>query len=218
MLTKYLYQNSQIREPKTNKKHNLTKKQYLSLKTLSENPHLVIKKADKGSAIVVMNTNDYIREALYQVTNRDNYIALDSDPTEQFCSGIRKVLTSMLEGDIIYDMMTPSNSLMCPKPEQEDFTCYLRFTSLTYLVDPYVAVTNILLKTSAGLWIEYHIQKYVVDLPSLVRDTQHFVKQIKVLGDYQKENPRHTRCLLLIHVYSKPKSNQCYLRTCKERP
>ena len=50
-----------------------------------------------------MNTNDYIREALRQLTNRDNYIPLDSDPTEQFGSDIRKVLNSILEGDIIVD-------------------------------------------------------------------------------------------------------------------
>ena len=40
------------------------KKQYQGLKDLSENLHLVIKKADKGSITVVMNSkNDYMREA-----------------------------------------------------------------------------------------------------------------------------------------------------------
>ena len=90
-------------EPKTNKKHNLTKNQYQGLKDRSYNPHVVIKKTDRGSAIVVMNTNDYSREALFQLIKRDNFIPIESDPTEQFCSDIRKVLTSMLESDIIDD-------------------------------------------------------------------------------------------------------------------
>ena len=50
-----------------------------------------------------MNMSDYITEAQRQLTNTDNYIPLDSDPTEQFCLDIRNVLTSMLERDIIDD-------------------------------------------------------------------------------------------------------------------
>ena len=45
-----------------NQKPNLTKEQRIGLKELSDNPEIVIKKADKGSAVVVMNTTDYLRE------------------------------------------------------------------------------------------------------------------------------------------------------------
>ena len=34
-------------------------------------------------------------------------------------------------------------------------------------------------------FVEYNIQKYVADLPSTVRDTQHFVKRITILGRAQ---------------------------------
>ena len=49
-------------------KPNLTKDQCLSLLELRKNPHIVIKKADKGSAVVIMNTTDYLREGYNSVT------------------------------------------------------------------------------------------------------------------------------------------------------
>ena len=42
--------------------HNLTKEQWKGLMELRKNPEIVIKKADKGSAVVIMNTTDYLRE------------------------------------------------------------------------------------------------------------------------------------------------------------
>ena len=43
-------------------KPNLTKEEKLGLDALKNNPEIVLKKADKGSAVVVMNTTDYLRE------------------------------------------------------------------------------------------------------------------------------------------------------------
>ena len=40
--------------------HNLTKEQWKGLMELRKNPEIVIKKADKGSAVVIMNTTDYL--------------------------------------------------------------------------------------------------------------------------------------------------------------
>ena len=43
-----------------NQKGNLTKQERLGLTELANNPNIVIKKADKGSAVVVMQTIDYL--------------------------------------------------------------------------------------------------------------------------------------------------------------
>ena len=47
---------------KKTKHNNLTKQERIGLKELKDNPHIVIKKADKGSAVVVMNTTETIYE------------------------------------------------------------------------------------------------------------------------------------------------------------
>ena len=50
-------------EPWRRPKNNLTKDETQRLKLLQNNKHIVIKPADKGSAIVIMNRTDYITEA-----------------------------------------------------------------------------------------------------------------------------------------------------------
>ena len=49
----------------TNNKHiqpNLSKDEWKGLLELRKNPNIIIKKADKGSAVVIMDTVDYLRE------------------------------------------------------------------------------------------------------------------------------------------------------------
>ena len=36
-----------------------------------------------------MNTSDYIRECFRQLTNKENYLSLDDDPTEKSKTDIR---------------------------------------------------------------------------------------------------------------------------------
>ena len=39
-----------------------------------KNPEIVIKKADKGSAVVIMNTTDYLREGYRQLRDHNQTI------------------------------------------------------------------------------------------------------------------------------------------------
>ena len=57
-----LYQGS---SPKFN---NLTREERTSIEELRNNSEIIIKPADKGSSIVVMNTTDYIKEAKRQLS------------------------------------------------------------------------------------------------------------------------------------------------------
>jgi hypothetical protein len=44
------------------KNNNITEKDKTFLNTIKGNPEIIIKKAGKGSAVVIMNTTDYLRE------------------------------------------------------------------------------------------------------------------------------------------------------------
>ena len=65
---------------KTAHKPNLSKEQRSGLKELSDNPEIIIKKVDKGSAVVVMNTIDYLREGYRQLGDGKYYTKLPNDP------------------------------------------------------------------------------------------------------------------------------------------
>ena len=56
------------------------KPEYQALLELKNNPHLVIKKADKGSFIVFQDTEDYLREGFQHLSDKKIYIALPGDP------------------------------------------------------------------------------------------------------------------------------------------
>ena len=51
------------------------------MKELSEWEDIIITKADKGDAVVIVGVKDYIKEAERQLNNTENYGKLQEDPT-----------------------------------------------------------------------------------------------------------------------------------------
>ena len=76
---------------------NLSRKEYDSLKALSERTDIVIKPADKGGGIVILNKSDYIQEGTRQLTNTSFYKPLDKDPTLEHQAIINTTLHDLVE-------------------------------------------------------------------------------------------------------------------------
>ena len=62
------------------------------MRQLYTNNEIVIKPADKGGSIVIMNTTDYISEANRQLNNHNHYEQLQEDPTRKFNSHINHLI------------------------------------------------------------------------------------------------------------------------------
>lgn len=60
---------------------NLNKREKAALKRLSNNRGIIIKPADKGGATVIVNTKDYITEAMWQLSNEEYYKKIRKDLT-----------------------------------------------------------------------------------------------------------------------------------------
>ena len=60
---------------------NISREEQEVLENLRGYVDIVIKQADKGSAVVVMDKEKYIDEAMRQLNDRDVYISLQKDPT-----------------------------------------------------------------------------------------------------------------------------------------
>ena len=68
--------------PYTPSKHdNLTKADHGALQSLKKRDDIIIKPADKGSAVVVVDREHYISEAERQLNDSNFYTSLDHDPT-----------------------------------------------------------------------------------------------------------------------------------------
>ena len=80
---------------RTSKSANPTPAERAALTELKNNGNITIKPADKGSAVVVMNTSDYIEEALRQLSDTKFYEKTTRNLTEQHTQEITKAVTEM---------------------------------------------------------------------------------------------------------------------------
>ena len=65
-------------------KRNLKKEEWTAITTLRNNKDIVIKPADKGGNIVIINKEDYIQEGLRQLSGSNHYEILEEDPTQNY--------------------------------------------------------------------------------------------------------------------------------------
>ena len=79
-------------KPNLPTRSNLSNKESRALSELKKNRDIIIKKADKGSSVVVMNKDDYIQEGLRQLSDTNYYIPQDEDRTKEFHEHIQKLI------------------------------------------------------------------------------------------------------------------------------
>ena len=64
-------------------------------KDLCENNDIVIKPADKDSAVVVMSTADYITEGEPQISDVKSYSLLDKDRTQDYLEQVNQAIEAL---------------------------------------------------------------------------------------------------------------------------
>ena len=155
---------------------NITKSEKEAIESLSKDPNIVIKKADKGTAVVIMNTTDYINEANRQLSDTNFYLKQSHDLTETHSAKITEFLESMLEsGEIdqkIFDAIKPNKARTA------------RFYFLPKIHKPIVKGRPIISGNncpteSISAFVDEHLKPFVKQVPSYVRDTTDFIKKVE---------------------------------------
>ncbi len=82
-------------------KQNLTRAERQALHELTNNTDIVIKPADKGSAVVVMDRSDYIAEGLRQLSDKEFYLPVDECLTSRHNKMIKDKIDQMLKDNEI---------------------------------------------------------------------------------------------------------------------
>ena len=82
-------------------KDNLSDSEKQALAELQRNTSIVIKPADKGSSVVIMDRQQYIGEALRQLRNTDHYVPLETPIYMETATQIREILDSMTQNKTI---------------------------------------------------------------------------------------------------------------------
>ena len=87
--------------PPKPKHDNLSKSDRSALYNLQKREDIVIKPADKGSAVVVMDRDHYVSEAERQLNDSTFYKPLDHDPTPEFAKQVSDTVSEMHDQGLI---------------------------------------------------------------------------------------------------------------------
>ena len=79
----------------------LTKIERTSMKELSEQEDIIITKADKGGARVIVDVKDYIKEAERQLNNTENYRKLQEHPTAANIKLVNDMMESLKKQKLV---------------------------------------------------------------------------------------------------------------------
>ena len=77
---------------RNNKNFNLSNNEQEALKALQERDDIIIINADKGGAITILNTEDYIKEANRQLSDPNCYQKLQHNPTTEHASTVNSTI------------------------------------------------------------------------------------------------------------------------------
>ena len=171
-------------KPIHSKQFNLTRMERQSLKTLESNKDIIIKKADKGSSVVVMNKEDYIKEALRQLSDTNFYIETDRDLTKEHNDEIEKTLSDLLTQELItepiYRCITnnnPRKSSLYLLPKIHKIKQEGQFPAGRPIISANQSPTE---KISA--FVDENIKGAVPRIPSHIKDTTHFISLIESIS------------------------------------
>ena len=79
------------------RKKNLTKKEFQSIKSLRNHPDIIIKPADKGSATVILDKDNYVKERERQLHNDYFYEETHTDLTGEVTHRVNLYVNNMFQ-------------------------------------------------------------------------------------------------------------------------
>ena len=115
---------------KRNFKMNLTREEEMAMKTLLNDSSIIIRPADKGSGIVIMNTEDYTNKLENEMKDNGTYAEVAEDKTKKIENKVKKLIKQirndrMITGDLKSYLM-PSGGrsvrLQCNPKRLRDYT------------------------------------------------------------------------------------------------
>lgn len=169
-------------------KENLSPSEILALKSLQKNKDIVIKPADKGSAIVIMDRSTYVNEALRQLNNTQHYRALDAPIYPDSFPLLKEILTALLNRKFI-NMKQFRFLLGDQKPNERKFYILPKIhKDPASWFPPFVMPPGRPIVSDCGSdtdrvadYIEHYLNPLSIKHPAYIKDTYHFIDIIKSL-------------------------------------
>lgn len=161
---------------------NLDKEERHALKNLKSYRDIVIKEADKGSAVVVWGIKEYCSEAYNQLSDSSVYELVDTNPIGEVTTIIDEKLKSLRDKGTI----TEENRKYLRGKNNKLGRFYLLPKIHKRLVNvPGRPVISNCGTATEGVseFVDFHLQPIVRTLPHIIKDTTDFLAKLENLGD-----------------------------------
>ena len=141
-----------------------------ALKNLKSYSDIVIKEADKGSGVVVMDRDQYINEAFRQLVDPDVYRETPVDITQQISKIVNDRIKKVFDDGYI-DEKTLDYLLVNSNPRAGRFYLLPTIHKGAWADRLFRVVTS---TEKISQFVDSNIKHLVPEIPSYSRDTKHF--------------------------------------------
>ena len=166
-------------------KDNLTRKECWALQELSIRDDIVITKADKGGATVIVDVKDYVQEANRQLQDTQYYRELNYNPTEDHANLICNTLDEFRNNHELHEDI--AEGLKPINPRTPRFYLLPKIHKDGNPGRPVISSVNCH-TSNISSFVDYHIQDSAKSLKSYVKDTPDFINKISNLGELPEES------------------------------
>ena len=173
--------------PSKARPRNLTNKQYQLLEELQNNTSIVIKKADKGSNIVILDREFYIKEAMRQLTDTKFYKPCEKNLTLHHYSMVQELILEMFNKKFISEQTFKYLSIGGKRTS----IFYLLPKIHKNLLNPpgRPIVSSVDCPTERiSMMLDIILQPLLKDTKSYIKDTPDFLRKIENITILPEEN------------------------------
>ena len=153
---------------------NLTREERQAIKSLKEDPNIVIKSADKGSAVVVWDREDYLQEASNQLGDTSTYEEVFGDCVSPLITTIQDCLLKISSrGDVPKQTM---DYFLVDNPRLGRFYLLPKIHKRLHSVPGRPVISNSGYFTeNISAFVDHHLQPLAKQVKSFVKDTNDFL-------------------------------------------
>ena len=159
---------------------NITDEELKAILNLRNNKSIIIKPADEGGAIVIMNTCDYLKEGNRQLQDQTFYKETNRDLTNQITKDIISFLRFLKDRQLLSEKhltyLTPKN---CRTP------IFYMLPKIHKANNPGRPIVSGCDSPTEKLseYIDYFLQPLARNVSSYIKDTNHFLQKLTELGN-----------------------------------
>ena len=172
-----------------NDKYNLQNHEFNSIKKLKQNNEITIKPADKGGALVLMDTELYLQEAYRQLNDKNYYKKLDKPIYTDNITCVKNILNNLLRERFINKkqlkyLSGPEN----PRPRRFYILPKVHKDPLTWTIPNRMPQSRPIVSDvdSETYRISAYVESFLTPLSckhkSYIKNSYHFIQKIKNLN------------------------------------